>query len=132
MNKKKPILITGGCGYIGSRLAVLLDKKDYKVVVADKATPKERKIDFPKSIEFRQGDLREKENAVKAVKGTGTIVHLAANIGALTYMHEHQAEIIQENSAIDANIYPAAVEENIKRIIYSSSSMVFQHAHKFP
>lgn len=132
IKESKPILITGGCGYIGSRLALLLDKKGRKVVVVDKATPEERGINFPESIEFRHGDLTNKAIALQAVKGVGTIIHLAANIGALTYMHKHQAEIIQENSAIDANIYPAAVKEKVERIIYSSSSMVFQHSSKFP
>lgn len=132
IKKEKPILITGGCGYIGSRLAVLLNKKGYNVIVADKITPKERKIEFPDSIEVRHGDLRDKTAARFAIKGAGTIIHLAANIGGLTYMHKHKAEIIQENCAIDANIYPAAVKFGVERIIYSSSSMVFQHAPKFP
>jgi len=130
--EQKPILITGGCGYIGSRLALLLDKKGYKVIVADKTTPQERGIDFPDSIELRKGDLREKSVAKEAARGVGTVVHLAANIGALTYMHKYQAEILQENCAIDASFYPMAVKAGVERIIYSSSSMVFQHASQFP
>lgn len=130
--KEKPILITGGCGYIGSRLVILLDKKGYKVIVADKVIPQERKIEFPDSIEFRHADLRERADADLSVKGVGTIIHLAANVGALTYMEKHKAEILEENCAIDSNIYPAAVDEGVERIIYSSSSMVFQHAPQFP
>ena len=132
IDKTKPILITGGCGYVGSRLAILLDKQGYKVIVADKAAPQERGISFPSSIEFRQGDLRETQNAKNATQGADTIVHLAANIGSMNYMHEHPAEIIQENSAIDAALYPAAVKAGVERIIYSSSSMVFQLPPRFP
>ena len=47
-------------------------------------------------------------------------------------MHNHQAEIIQNNSAMDANLYPSAIGARVERIIYSSSSMVFQHSPKFP
>ena len=35
MNNKKSILITGGCGYIGSLLCPLLLKKKYKLIVVD-------------------------------------------------------------------------------------------------
>jgi len=132
MSNNMTILVTGGCGYVGSRLALLLEQQGYKVIVADKASPQERGISFPSSIEFRLGDLRETAKAKSAVQGADTIVHLAANIGSMNYMHEHPAEIIQENSAIDAALYPAAVEAGVKKIIYSSSSMVFQHSPCFP
>lgn len=125
------ILITGGCGYVGSRIAKSLSKK-YKVIVVDKFSPKERGLKFPKEIEFKKVDLRIKEKTDEVLKGVDYILHLAANIGPLNYMHEHQAEIIQENCAIDSNLYPLAVKHKIKGIIYSSSSMVFQHSSKFP
>ena len=130
--KNGKVLITGGAGYVGCRLALMLHGKGYRVTVVDKVTPKERGITFPAAIEFKHGDLRDAHTAKEAVSGIDTIVHLAANIGSLTYMHNHQAEILQENSAIDATLYPAAVEACVKRIIYSSSSMVFQRAPKFP
>lgn len=129
--KTKPILITGGCGYVGSRVAKILADEGYKIIIADKIKPKDRKISFPKTVEFRYGDLRIIENAKKAVKGVGVVLHLAANIGPLTYMHEHQAEIMQENLDIDAALYPACVG-NVDTIIYSSSSMVFQNAPHYP
>lgn len=47
-------------------------------------------------------------------------------------MHEHQAEIIAENEAIDAALYPAMAEEDVSAVVYSSSSMVFQHAKHYP
>ncbi len=128
----KPILITGGTGYVGSRVAQKLATEGYRVIVADKVKPEERGIVFHPLIEFRHGDLRIPENSQKAVKGVGLVLHLAANIGPLTYMHEHQAEIIQENSAIDAAFYPACVAEGVEAVIYSSSSMVFQHAPHYP
>ncbi|MBI5401598.1 NAD-dependent epimerase/dehydratase family protein [Candidatus Wolfebacteria bacterium] len=127
------LLITGGCGYVGSRIALKLSGEKINIVVADKATPNERGVSFHKDIEFRYGDLRERDKCAKALKGVDYVLHLAANIGPLTYMHEHQAEIMQENSAIDAAFYPAMIEQGkVKAIIYSSSSMVFQHASHYP
>ncbi len=131
MNKKR-ILVTGGCGYVGCRVVLALAKKGYPVIVADKVKPEDRNLSFPRNAEFRHGDLRNPAKAQAAVKDADVVLHLAANIGSLTYMHNHQAEIIQENSAIDAALYPAIKDAGVKCIVYSSSSMVFQHAPCYP
>ena len=118
---------------MGSRVALRMHKEGYAIVVADKATPEKRGASFPQDIEFRLGDLRGYKNALSAIQNVDYILHLAANIGPLTYMHEHQAEIMQENSAIDASLYQAIIDKGgIKAIVYSSSSMVFQHAPRYP
>lgn len=126
------ILITGGCGYVGSRVAEKLAKEGWQVVVVDIATPEERGIKFSQGVEVRQHDLRIPAEAKKGLAGAGVVLHLAADIGSLTYMHDHQAEIIRNNSQIDAATYTALVENGAKHIIYSSSSMIFQHPPQFP
>lgn len=129
----KTILITGGCGYVGSRVAKRLVDDGLSVVVADKATPEERGVSLPDGVEFRHGDLRIPDNCTAALQGVTHVLHLAANIGSLTYMHDHQAEIIQENSAIDASLYQAIVEYGkVESIMYSSSSMIYQKSSKYP
>ncbi|HVU79929.1 MAG TPA: NAD-dependent epimerase/dehydratase family protein [Candidatus Paceibacterota bacterium] len=126
------ILITGGTGYVGSRVAEVLAKQGQKVVVVDIATPEERGITFSPGIEFRHHDLRIPSEALKGLEGASVVLHLAADIGSLTYMHDHQAEILTNNSAIDAAVYPALVAHKIPHVIYSSSSMVFQYPPQFP
>lgn len=118
---------------MGSRVAVKMLGEGFSVIVADKATPDGRGLRFPNGIECRIGDLRIAENCRKALQGADLVLHLAANIGPLTYMHEHQAEIMQENTAIDSALYPSIIEHGgIEAVIYSSSSMVFQHAPHYP
>ena len=128
----KTILITGGCGYVGSRVARVLALRGNPVIVVDSATPEERGISFPPAVEYRQHDLRIPEEAVRGLVGGEVVLHLAADIGSLTYMHEKQADIITNNSRIDSSVYPALRANNITSIIYSSSSGVFQHAPIFP
>ncbi|MFA5062252.1 MAG: NAD(P)-dependent oxidoreductase [Patescibacteria group bacterium] len=128
----KKIIVTGGSGYVGSRVVIELEKRGYPVVVVDKVHPKERGLTFNENVLIRQGDLRDQNFAKEALSDAHTIMHLAANIGSLTYMHEHQAEILQENAAIDAAVYPAVISAGKPCIIYSSSSMVFQRSTVFP
>jgi len=128
----KPITITGGCGLIGSRVAKVLAGEGLSVVVLDKVSPEERGIVFPETVVCRQVDLRDQEKAREALRGSGVVLHLAANIGALSYMHDHQAEIISEISAVDASLYPLLVAENVPAVIYSSSSMVFERSLQYP
>jgi len=117
---------------VGSRVAKKL-MNDFKIIIADKVAPEERGVVFSPEVEFRLGDLRDPKKCREALDGADLVLHLAANIGPLTYMHEHQAEIMQENSAIDAALYPAMVKQGkIKAVVYSSSSMVFQHASSYP
>ena len=126
------ILITGGTGYVGHRVALALAKAGAKVIAVDIVPPTERGIVFPDTVEFRQHDLRTPSEAALALQGADVVLHLAADIGSLTYMHEHQAEILTNNSAIDAAVYPALAANKVRHIVYSSSSMVFQYPPQFP
>ncbi|MEK7530599.1 MAG: NAD(P)-dependent oxidoreductase [Patescibacteria group bacterium] len=126
------IHITGGCGYVGSRTAVALAKKGYKTVIIDKATPEERHAVLPPDSEYRKANLTDPVQARKALHDAQIVVHMAANIGSMTYMYEHQGEIMWENSAIDAAVYPVYRDVGVKTLLYSSTSMAHQHSPRYP
>ncbi len=129
---KQTIHITGGCGYVGSRVAAVLAGKGYGIVVIDKATPEERGAVLPAGSEFRKADLTDPAAALEALKDAEYVINLAANIGPVNYMWDKQAEIMWENSAIDSAVYPALKAANAKLILYSSTSMVFQKSPVYP
>jgi UDP-glucose 4-epimerase len=126
------IAVTGGCGYVGSKVAVSLAARGHRVVVTDIVSPESRGITFPRGVEFRHADLRRPEETLQALRGANLVLHMAADIGSLTYMHEHQADIMTNNAGIDAALYPAMVANGVSWVVYSSSSMVFENAPKFP
>lgn len=132
MAGRKTIIVTGGTGYVGSRVAEALQKRGYDIVAVDIAAPESRGIRFSPNIEFRQCDLRNPAEATEGLRGADLVVHLGADIGSMTYMREHQAEILTNNALIDSAVYPALVANKIPWIVYSSSSMVFQNPPKFP
>lgn len=126
----KRVLVTGGCGFIGSEVVKLLLEKNYQVKVADNLSKPES---FVKGgYEFVKLDLSKKEEALKAFEGSDICINLAAKIGGIGYFHKYPATILSENNKIYSATFEAAVEHKIKRVVYISSSMVFESTKKFP
>ncbi len=130
MNKGKKILVTGGAGFIGSELVKQLLKKSYKVRVIDDLSKSETKIQ--QNCEFIKADLTDKKAAFLAMEGIDYCIHLAAKIGGIGYFHKYPATILSENNKMYSSVFEAAVLQKVKRIIYLSSSMVFESTNKFP
>lgn len=130
MNKNIKVLVTGGAGFIGSGVVKQLLEKDYSVRVADDLSKKEAKV--PKNCEFLRVDLTDKSSALKAMEGIDYCIHLAAKIGGIGYFHKYPATILSENNKMYSSVFEAAVKNKIKRILYLSSSMVFESTKNFP
>jgi len=130
MNKFGTVLVTGGAGFIGSEVVKQLLARKYKVIVADDLSKKEAKV--PPECEFVKVDLTNKKDTVKIFKGVDYCIHLAAKIGGIGYFHKYPATILSENNKLYSSVFEAAVENKIKRIVYISSSMVFESTTSFP
>lgn len=127
---KKRVLVTGGAGFIGSEVVKQLLQKGYKVRVADDLSKREAKV--PQGCDFIRADLTNPENAIRALKNIDLCIHLAAKIGGIGYFHKYPATILSENNKLYSAIFEAAVKNKIERILYLSSSMVFESTDRFP
>src|SRR3989344_5638112 len=127
---KKRILVTGGAGFIGSEVVKQLISKGYRVRVVDDLSKKEAKV--PEKCEFIKADLTNPKNASEVLKDIDICIHLAAKIGGIGYFHKYPATILSENNKLYSAIFEAAVKNRIKRIVYLSSSMVFESTNIFP
>lgn len=131
MSKKvKKVLVTGGCGFIGSEVVKQLLAKDYEVVVADDLSKPESSIKGGYS--FIKVDLTDKAQTNKAFKNIDLCINLAAKIGGIGYFHKIPATILSENDKIYSSTFEAAVSNKIERMVYLSSSMVYESTNKFP
>jgi len=128
MNKK--ILVTGGCGFIGSEVVKKLIRIGYQVRVADNLSKQESSV--KEGYEFIKADLTDRKAANQVFEGMDICINLAAKIGGIGYFHKYPATILSENNKIYSATFEAAVARKIKRMVYISSSMVFESATQFP
>lgn len=131
------VLVAGGAGFIGSHLVdLLLTQKDIKTKVVDNFT-KGRMENIKHNLahpnfELVNLDLRDENLVKEAMEKVDVVFLLAASIGGIGFFHEYPANILDTNAILTSNIINAAVRTDIKRLIYVSSSMVFERTDEFP
>jgi UDP-N-acetylglucosamine 4-epimerase len=124
------ILITGGAGFIGSNLVETLlqnDKISLVRVLDNFATGHKKNIEafFSNSkFELIEGDIRNMDDCLLARKGIDAISHQAA-LGSVPRSIADPLTSHQVNVNGFINILEAARANNIKRIVYASSSSVY-------
>ena len=124
------ILVTGGCGFIGSEVVRQLLLRGARVRVADNMSKPSSRV--PDGVEFIKADLAVPAEAERAFDGVRVCVNLAARIGGIGYFHKLPATILSENNQIYSSTFEAAVRHGIERMLFVSSSMVFEMAERFP
>jgi nucleoside-diphosphate-sugar epimerase len=78
------------------------------------------------------GDLTDVEVARRAMDGCEQVIHLAAIVGGIGNFHKIPHTLLENNEALQGAVFRAAVEQDVERLVYVSSSMVFERATRFP
>ncbi|MBS3817516.1 MAG: SDR family NAD(P)-dependent oxidoreductase [Candidatus Thermoplasmatota archaeon] len=124
----KDVLVTGGCGFIGTNLIeYLLEKTDLNINVLDNLS--EGKLEYLEEIDnysedriiFFEGDIRDEEDAERAIDGCDYVINLAAQTSVMDSIDdpERDAEI---NIMGTINLLEAGVREDVERFILASSA----------
>ena len=100
--KNKKIVVTGGDGFLGSRVVNSLKKRG----VTD--------ITIPRS---NTCDLRIRENCSNITKNVDIVFHLAAKVGGIGLNQEKPGELFYDNLMMGANLMEESRKNNIEKLI---------------
>jgi UDP-glucose 4-epimerase len=124
------VLVTGGAGAIGSTVVRrLLRDGDWDIRVSDQ---REAPTWMSESCRVHRGDLRLLPEAQAATAGCTHVIHLAAIVGGIGNFHKLPHTLLEANHALYNAVFRAALDEQVERLLYVSSSMVFERATLFP
>ena len=124
------VLVTGGAGTIGTAVVRrLLSDPAYDVRVSDaRAVP----LWMREGCELHTGDLRLPVQARAAMKGCSHVIHLASVGDGVMSANEHPHTTIEFENTLHRAIIRGALERDVERFLYVSSSLVFERAELFP
>ncbi len=113
------VLVTGGCGFIGSHLVDRLILIGHDVVVLDNLSTG-KKENLNKAAKFISGDVRNQTDVNKAAKDCKVIFHLAA----IADVQAGEDAVFQTNFIGSTNVFKCA-EKNKAKTIFTSSAAVY-------
>jgi len=124
------ILVTGGAGFIGLNVVRQLLDAGHDIRVIDLPGQIER-ADIPSDVEVFVGSILDSAEVHRALRGYDYVVHLAARLGVKRTEVERMS-CLNVNINGTVNLLEAAVKENIKKIVFASSSEVYGNQSQIP
>jgi len=121
------ILITGGAGFIGSNVAERLIANNEIIILDNLTTGKIETIKSLKArgkLKFIKGDIKDLGLVRNCSRDVDYVLHFAAIVG-VDYASSNPIEVLDTELAGISNILKASLENDVKRIIYASSSEVY-------
>lgn len=112
------ILVTGGLGSVGRPLVQLLVQKGYTVKVIGRRPAAEVEAELIPGAAYASCDINDFSAIRQQVKGMDTVIHLAAIAAPMMASGD---EIFRINCSGSFNVYEAAAQEGIKRVVTASS-----------
>jgi UDP-N-acetylglucosamine 4-epimerase len=129
----RPVLVTGGAGFIGSHLVDALVAAGSSVRVLDDLSSGQRKnlVASAKAIDFVEGDIRDLSSVRNACHGVDLVFHLAA-VGSVPRSMKDPAHTLAVNVGGTANVFATSRESGVRRVVYASSSSVYGDSETLP
>lgn len=119
------MLITGGAGFIGERTASILLKQGHQVTVLDNLAPPahDRPPALPAGIDLVEGDVRKREDWVRALKENEVVLHLADHHDYLPSF----SKLFHINAVGTGILFELLLEgrRSVRRVVLGSSTAVY-------
>lgn len=129
-----PILVTGGAGYVGTRLLLTLRERGFRNVrclVRSLSSLQSldqlfNHSDAGPSVEFVKGNLLSREDCKSAARDVAIIYHLAAGTGTKSFADAFMNSVVTTRNLLDA----ALTHGCLRRFVNVSSFAVYTNAGK--
>ena len=115
------ILVTGGCGFIGSNLIPMLHKVGHTVRVVDNLSTGSPEVLDGQEIDLLVGDIRDQKIIREAVREMDAVIHLAAHTNVIDSIANPELDF-EINARGTLNLLLVCREENIKKFVLASSN----------
>jgi UDP-glucose 4-epimerase len=133
----KRVLVIGGAGFIGSHVVSELLKTDVSSIVVYDNYARGKLSNIRESLEDKRvsvfsdgGDVREVDVLNAAMKNVDAVVHLAAMW--LLHCKDYPRTAFDVNISGTFNVLEACANNDIERLVYSSSASVYGDAVELP
>jgi len=130
------VLVTGADGFIGSHLVEMLKHEGANVKALSHYNSFNywgwlEDVECKDEVEVLTGDIRDPHYCKEITKGVDIIYHLASLI-AIPYSYKAPDSYVDTNIKGTLNICQAALENDVKRVIHTSTSEVYGTAQYVP
>ena len=122
------VVVTGGAGFIGSRLAEKLQESHEVTVLDNLSSGTEENIS--EDMEMVEADIKH-DNLEEAFQDADAVFHFAANPKVNTFPENRQKDF-DENLKGTKNVLEACEEAGVKELVFASSSVVYGEETEIP
>jgi UDP-glucose 4-epimerase len=125
--------VTGGAGFIPSHIVDALVERGAEVTALDnlQAGTEDNLTRSRDRITFLKGDLRDADAVRQAMDGQEYVFHLGANASVPNSLRDPRYDF-ETNVLGSFNVFEAAKDAGVKRVIYASSAAVYGEPHYVP
>lgn len=125
------ILVTGSEGSLMQSVIPYLIKEGHEVIGVDNFS-RYGHIDRKREYTFFKYDLTNPQAVSEVCQEADAIIQAAAQIYGVVGFHKFPADILTKDLLLHQNLLYEAQRKKMKRVIYISSSMVYERAKQVP
>jgi len=131
-NRRVPVLVTGGAGYIGSHAVLALKDAGWPVAVIDNLSTGFR-FAIPDGVPLYEGDIEDQALLARIFheQGTGAIMHFAGSI-IVPESVEDPLKYYHNNTVKSRALLEAAVRGGVNHFIFSSTAATYGMPEESP
>lgn len=121
------VLVTGGAGFIGTRIVEAMRERGHQVRVLDALLPAVhhgRQPVLPADVEFVHGDVRDVATVEAAIHDVDVVCHQAAMVGRGHHVSE-APEYASINDMGTAILLAAMTRAGLGRLVFASSVVIY-------